>query len=110
MLETVQSRSLLTWLKSRANSLKLVYGIDHSRRRRSQMPRSTKGTVYAQDEHGLGRSAIPRNATYGQCARGDWSRRNLVSQLPRSKCSICTSSPRCHTISSKVFFPAIVRA
>jgi len=53
MLETVQSMSLLTLAEIVGPILLaagLVYGIYHSRRRRREMPRETKGTVYAQDE------------------------------------------------------------
>ena len=53
MLETLQSMSLLTIAEIVGPIVLgagLVYGIYHSRRRRNQMPRSTKGTIYAQDK------------------------------------------------------------
>jgi len=53
MLDTVQGMSLLTLVEIIGPVLLgagLVYGIWHSRRRRSQQPRSTAGTVYAQDK------------------------------------------------------------
>ena len=54
MLDTVQSMSLLTVLEIVGPILLaagLIYGIYHSRRRRSQLPRNTKGTIYAQDKN-----------------------------------------------------------
>jgi hypothetical protein len=53
MLDTVQSVSLLTVAEIVGPILLaagLIYGIYHSRRRRSQQPRDTKGTIYAQDK------------------------------------------------------------
>jgi hypothetical protein len=53
MLDTIQSMSLLTIAEILGPILLgagLVYGIYHSRRPRSQMPRSIKGTTYAQDK------------------------------------------------------------
>ena len=53
MHENIQSMSLLTIAEIIGPillGLGLIYGIYHSRRRRSQMPRETKGTVYAQDK------------------------------------------------------------
>ena len=53
MLDTIQGMSLLTIAEIIGPILLgagLVFGIYHSRRRRSQMPASTKGTVYAQDK------------------------------------------------------------
>lgn len=53
MLDTIQSVSLLTLAEiigPVALAAGLVYGIWHSRRRRSQQPNSTAGTVYAQDK------------------------------------------------------------
>ena len=53
MLDTIQSMSLLTFAEIFGPIVlgaALIYGIYHSRRRRSQMPKSTKGTVYAQDQ------------------------------------------------------------
>lgn len=53
MLETIQSMSLLTIAEIVGPILLgagLLYGIHQSRRRRSQMPAATKGTVYAQDK------------------------------------------------------------
>ena len=53
VLETIQSVSLLTLAEIVGPivlAAGLIYGIYHSRRRRSQMPAKTKGTVYAQDE------------------------------------------------------------
>ena len=53
MLDTIQSMSLLTVAEIIGPIVLgagLVYGIYHSRRRRSQMPPRTKGTIYAQDE------------------------------------------------------------
>ena len=52
MLDTFQSMSLLTIAEIVGPILlgaAIVYGIYHSRRRRSQQPRSTRGTIYAQD-------------------------------------------------------------
>jgi hypothetical protein len=52
MLDTLQSFALLTVAEIVGPILLaagLVYGIFHSRRRRSTEPRSIKGTVYAQD-------------------------------------------------------------
>lgn len=53
MLETVQSVSLLTIAEIVGPVLLaagLVYGIYHSRRRRTRQLKSTAGTVYAQDK------------------------------------------------------------
>ena len=53
MLETLQSVSLLTIAEIVGPILLaagLIYGIYHSRRRRAQQPKSTAGTVYAQDK------------------------------------------------------------
>jgi len=53
MLDTFQGISLLTLAEIVGPILLaagLVYGIWHSRRRRSQQPKSTAGTVYAQDD------------------------------------------------------------
>jgi hypothetical protein len=53
MLDTMQGMSLLTLAEIVGPIVlgaALIYGIYHSRRRRSQMPQSTKGTVYAQDQ------------------------------------------------------------
>ena len=52
MLDTIQSMSLLTIAEIVGPILlgaALIYGIYHSRRRRSRQPSSTKGTIYAQD-------------------------------------------------------------
>ena len=52
MLETLQSVSLLTFAEIVGPILlavALIYGIYHSRRSRRTEPKSTKGTVYAQD-------------------------------------------------------------
>ena len=52
MLDTVQSLSLLTMMEIVGPivlAIGLIYGIYHGRRRRSQQPKSTKGTVYSQD-------------------------------------------------------------
>ena len=52
MLDTTDSLSLLAIAEIVGPILlggALVYGIFHTRRRRSQMPKDTKGTVYAQD-------------------------------------------------------------
>jgi hypothetical protein len=53
MLETISSMSLLTVVEIVGPILLgagLIYGIYHSRRRRSQQPRNARGTVYAQDK------------------------------------------------------------
>jgi len=53
MLDTIQAVSLLTLAEIVGPVLLavgLVYGIWHSRRRRSQQPKSTAGTIYAQDK------------------------------------------------------------
>ena len=53
MLETLQSLSLLTLMEIIGPvvlAAGLIYGIYHSRRRRSTQPASTKGTIYAQDK------------------------------------------------------------
>lgn len=53
MLDTTDSLSLLTLAEIIGPIIlgaALIYGIYHSKRRRSQMPRDTKGTIYAQDE------------------------------------------------------------
>jgi hypothetical protein len=53
MLDTLQAMGLLTVAEIVGPILLaagLIYGIYHSRRRRSQEPRDTKGTVYAQDK------------------------------------------------------------
>ena len=53
MLETLQSLSLLTVMEIIGPivlAAGLIYGIYHSRRRRSTQPDSTKGTIYAQDK------------------------------------------------------------
>jgi hypothetical protein len=53
MLETLSSLSLLTLAEIVGPILLaagIVYGIYHTKRRRSQMPRKTEGTIYAQDE------------------------------------------------------------
>ena len=52
MLDTLHSVSLLTVMEIVGPILlaaAIVYGIYHSRRRRSLEPKNTKGTVYAQD-------------------------------------------------------------
>jgi hypothetical protein len=52
MLETVQSLSLLTIMEIVGPivlAAGLIYGIYHSRRRRSQQPPAKAGTIYAQD-------------------------------------------------------------
>jgi hypothetical protein len=52
MLDTVQGMSLLTMMEILGPivlAIALIYGIYHSRRRRSQQPKSTKGTIYSQD-------------------------------------------------------------
>lgn len=52
MIDTIQSMSLLTIAEIVGPILLaagLVYGIYHSRRSRRTEPKSTKGTVYAQD-------------------------------------------------------------
>ena len=54
MLDTVQSLSLLTMMEIVGPivlAIGLIYGIYHGRRR-SQQPKSTKGTVYSQDRNG----------------------------------------------------------
>lgn len=53
MLETLQSVSLLAVAEIVGPILLaagIIYGIYHSKRRRSQIPRETKGTIYAQDK------------------------------------------------------------
>ena len=53
MLDTPQGMSLLTVMEIVGPILLaagLIYGISHSKRRRSQMPANTKGTTYAQDK------------------------------------------------------------
>ena len=53
MLDTTDSLSLLALVEIIGPILLgagLIYGIYHSRRRRNQMPRQTKGTIYAQDK------------------------------------------------------------
>ena len=53
MLDTLQAMGLLTVAELVGPILLaagLIYGIYHSRRRRSQQPPSTKGTIYAQDK------------------------------------------------------------
>ena len=53
MLDTNQGISLLTLLEIVGPILlaaALIYGIYHTRRRRRETPKNTKGTVYAQDK------------------------------------------------------------
>jgi len=53
MLDTITSMSLLTVMEIVGPVLlgaALIYGIYHTKRRRSQQPANTKGTVYAQDK------------------------------------------------------------
>ena len=53
MLDTLTSISLLTLVEILGPIILaagLVYGIMHSRRRRSTQPAQTKGTIYAQDK------------------------------------------------------------
>jgi len=53
MLETLQSVSLLTLAEIVGPILLaggLIYGIYHSRRPRRSQPKSTEGTIYAQDK------------------------------------------------------------
>lgn len=53
MLDTMQAVSLLTIMEIGGPVLLgagLIYGIWHTRRRRSQQPKSTAGTIYAQDK------------------------------------------------------------
>jgi hypothetical protein len=53
MLETLQSLSLLTLMEIIGPvvlAAGLIYGIYHSRRRRSTQPTPVKGTIYAQDK------------------------------------------------------------
>ena len=53
MLDTIQSMSLLTLAEIVGPIIlaaALIYGIYHSRRRRSQQPRHKAGTIYAQDK------------------------------------------------------------
>jgi hypothetical protein len=53
MLDTLQSMSLLTIVEIVGPivlAAGLIYGIYHSRRRPSQQPAQTRGTVYSQDK------------------------------------------------------------
>jgi len=53
MLDTLQSMGLLTIVEIVGPivlAAGLIYGIYHSRRRRSQQPAQTRGTVYSQDK------------------------------------------------------------